>query len=214
MKARTSRNRYYRMPLTLIVKGIFFMVLILTTQPSHAQLWDSIRHHLSARPKLDARLNGRSSFVGSTPAKLGGVQVGVSYDKRVKVGIGFNTLGNEIFRTRLIDGEEQQHQFRMTTVMPYFEYVFLMKGKWEALITMQAGLGRSHYEYKSTTSNYASFFVYEPHMTGIYLPWKWIGIGAGVGYSITLPGKKITGEQLTAPIYLVKLVLRPMALFG
>lgn len=201
------------MPLAHVVKGIFFVCLVLLADNAKGQLWDSIAYHLSHKPKLDARLNGRSSFVSETPAKLVGIQIGLTYNKRVKWGLGFNQLKNEVARIKVVDGEEQIHLFQASTFMPYFEYVFYNRKRWEALVTVQAGLGNSWYTFEGNRRGHAAFAVYEPHMTGIWLPWDWIGFGFGVGYSLTLPGKTAIGEQLSAPLYLGKVAFRPFELF-
>lgn len=193
------------MPLVIIAKGIFFVLLVLSSHNTNAQLWDSIGHHVKHPPKLHARLSGRSSFISGFPAKLFGVQLGLTFNDRVRTGIGVNGLRRPYEYSVMIEGEPTPYSFQLYTCLPYFEYTFVRRKRWEAMVNVQLGFGRASVQQMGAIASKHTLLIYEPNMIGLYHPLPWISVGGGIGYSITAPGKRRLGQQLTAPIYLVKL---------
>lgn len=199
-----------------IYKGATFLLFILfLSSYSHAQLFDSIANSLKNKPKFYFKLDNRSSFISSKKASISGIKIGFEYKKRVALGIGLNTLSNDIYQQRVLLNEAGfndifQMKLHFNYVSPFIEYVFYRSKKWEHAIPVQIGFGNSKFQYTNSKGeiikeHYKPIILYEPSMTTQYKFIRWAAIGGGLGYRILLLNNKEIKEKFNSPVYVIKL---------
>lgn len=222
IKKDKIRKNIKKMPLKLF-KGIFVYVVlfpfVLTAQTSEPFI-DSIINSFNYPPRLDLRLDARTSFITNNPARIVGVKLGVDFNDKVKVGIGYNWLRSTILNNEYINKGLGRTEIYTRLVLryfsPYFEYTYHNSPKLELSIPVMIGLGTSHYTPLNVqdspfyTSNPRMVVFYEPSSTGLYKPIKWFGIGFGIGYRLVFVGNRGLNQNFNSPIY----VLRAKLLLG
>lgn len=216
----TKRNiKYqYKMPL-VFTKGIFVIALISFFTISFAQTGepfiDSIRVSFKHQPRIDVRADARTSFITAKPARIFGVKLGLNFNDKVQVGVGYNWLISDIRKDRkvLINGELLRIDSRLVLryVSPYIEYTYYKSPKLELSIPVMFGFGFSRYTaansfYKFVPDTDKRFVMfYEPYSVGLYKPIPWVGLGFGVGYRLLFFGNNSISENLNSPIYVFKI---------
>lgn len=179
--------------------------------------FEGITGSFQHKPTPDLRFDSRNSFITTRVAKIRGLKAGLDFNKTVKVGIGYNWLSSDMIRNRTYlssTGEQllADHALKFAYISPYFEYTFFKEKRWEASIPVQLGIGTARYIY---TDNLGSdqktkargIFLYEPHMTCLYKPIRYAGIGVGTGYRLLLAGNRAMPENFNSPIYVIKFKL-------
>ncbi len=202
----------------LLTKGIFVLGGLLFYDAVMAQhnepLIDSIRFSFSSRPKIDIKADARTSFITTKPARIFGIKVGLDFNSKVKVGLGYNWLISEIKKDRniVVDGNIEKIDSRLILryISPYFEYTYYSSPKLELSIPVMVGFGFSRYTpadtfYKFLPDSDRRFVMfYEPYSIGLYKPIPWVGLGFGVGYRLLFFGNSGISENLNSPIYVLK----------
>lgn len=183
----------------------------LAAQP--ASLTDSLRHAVNQPMSLTARLDTRNSFITGKSAQVRGVKVGATHENVVGYGIGFNWLAKgfkAVYHYPFEGGEfEAEGELRYYYFSPYFDYTFYRKNNWYVTIPVQVGIGWSHLKYDrvdNTSQKTATglMITYEPAMAVEYRLFKYLGVGAGVGYRLMIVNQEATGYQFNSPVYLLK----------
>lgn len=187
---------------------------LVVAQEGHSQFLDSIQTSFQHRPRLDFRIDTRNSFITTQFARILGVKVGLDFNNRVKVGLGYNRLISDIERKQflrvndiVVDTIAANLDFEYLS--PYMEYTFFREGKWEMSIPVLIGVGRSRFGYtgldgKKAFSKGQLVILYEPYMTGQYRFLNWFALGAGVGYRLLFVGSGSVQENFNSPIYVLK----------
>lgn len=194
------------------MRSILWMLLLmgacLFTSPGKAQLLDSIAYSFQFRPKPAFILNTRNSFITSQAVKIRGVNVGLNFNKTTKVGLGFNWLGTALRKPISNLEEPTEATLRFWFIAPYFEYAFYRSDRWEVSIPIHLGFGRSGYVYEHGGVEHrideAGIVLYEPSMTAIFKPIRYLGVGVGTGYRLMLRNNKAIEERFTSPTYTLK----------
>jgi len=207
-------------------KGIpfqFFLLLALCAgsglRAQTVNLGDSLRHHLSGKPGLVLKTDGRSSFITGAPARIYGVKAGVSFNGRVSLGIGYNWLGKGIQREVDIRNEGiTSADLRYHALAPFFEYIFYRRNQIVVSVPVQLGFGFSSLRYTDSsgqvnTVNRGFMLVYEPAMTVEHTFLTYFALGAGVGYRLVLFGNKAIDDRFNSPIYLIRFKVDFKALY-
>jgi len=173
-----------------------------------------IKASFKHKPTPDIRLDSRNSFITSRAARIRGVKVGLSFNKTVKLGIGYNWLANELETERAYTASSGErltapHQVKFAYVSPYFEYTFFREERWEASIPVHLGVGTARYMYtdhrgRELRTNARGVLLYEPYMTCLYKPIRYLGVGVGTGYRLLLAGNRALPENFNSPIYVLK----------
>ncbi|MBL4654027.1 MAG: hypothetical protein JKY53_14365 [Flavobacteriales bacterium] len=212
---------HYTIPSFVLVKGIFVISCLFFTTSLSAQssepFIDSIKTSFSYTPKLVLRADARTSFITNKPARIFGIKLGLNFNDRVQIGLGYNWLISDIKKDRriVIEGKVEKVDSRLVLqyVSPYFEYTYYNSPKLELSIPVMIGLGYSRYTAESSfyqfvpdTENKFVLF-YEPYSVGLYKPIPWVGVGFGVGYRLVFIGNNSLAENLNSPIYVFKVKL-------
>ena len=209
-----------KMPL-LLVKGIFVIWIFANSTLGYTQFGepfiDTIKSSFYNKPKLDLRADARTSFISTKPARIFGLKLGLNFNDKVQVGVGYNWLISDIKKDRkiVINGSIELVDSRLLLqyVSPYFEYTYYNSPTLELSIPVMLGLGYSRYTAASSFYQFVPdskknvVMFYEPYSVGIYKPIPWVGIGFGVGYRLLFIGNKSISENLNSPIYVFKLKL-------
>jgi len=206
----------------IFFKRFFFLIFLLTFLSGNAQLMDSIHSCLQYSPKPMIKLNNKGSFVANKSASVVGLVMGLSFNKRLKFGLGYNQVISRIHKNYYLNDYlgNPVDTFLSTLKLIYFstylEYVYYYKKHWEISIPLKFGIGVSRYAYKAGTKTYYTDnhlgFIYEATTDIVYKPVTWFGLGAGFGYRITLFKELDIIKQFTSPIYSfgIKLYISPI----
>lgn len=198
------------------VKKLALLSLLLFTFSfvTEAQLADSIRVALKAKPRFSFRLDNRHSFTATTSSKILGFKIGAEFDTRFRVGGGLNILSSYLSKPVYMDSAgfitDTIPSYLKMTYMGYFiEYVFFRTKRWEFSIPLQVGIGNTRYEYvynmKKHSRDRSLIVNYEANITGHYKIFDWFGVGAGIGYQLMLKDNPAIKENFNTPVYVFKL---------
>ena len=171
---------------------------------------EEFRESFSTKPKLDVKFDNRFSFIRDNDVKTLGVKVGVTYNRKFKVGLGMNqmltTSGKQFMVSdSLIDTDLEYFYFS-----PYIEYVYYNSKRWEFSLSTQLGVGGASYQYVNDNNKkiklvQSTVLSYEPAMLIDYKIIRWFGIGTGVGYRFIYYKSPGVDEKFSSPEVVIKL---------
>jgi hypothetical protein len=181
-------------------------------QAQTINLSDSLRQVFRQRITPSFKFDTRNSFITGSRAKVYGIKAGVSFGKRLTVGLGYNFIGTRLREnTTLDDIEIRDAEIRMNYVAPYVEYGFFQRGSWEIGTNIQLGAGSSFHRYSENGTtriiHRGRVILYEPVMSCEYKMFKLIGLGVGYGYRIMLKNNRAIEQQFTSPVYALRVRL-------
>lgn len=182
---------------------LFVIVLILISgihHTAHAQLFDSIQNAFEYKPKPLAKLEARNAFVTSSYVKMKAVKAGLSFNDKVRLGVGYTWMKSDY----LVPTPAESSELKFGYALGFFEYAFFQSKHWNLEIPLQFGYGRIAYKTQGNVLARQWVPVYEPAMTMEYLFLKYFGVGFGAGYRIIVKSKLPIKEQFTSPIYIFK----------
>ena len=204
------------------LRYFLFLFFLFFSFQGKSQLMDNIHVCLQAPPKPMIKLNNRGSFVANKPAFVTGIVLGLSFNKRLKFGLGYNQVISRIHKDYFLDDylgnpvDTFNSTLKLLYVSGYAEYVYFYKKHWEISIPIQFGAGVSRYSYKARDKTYYTDnrfgFIYEATTDIVYKPVNWLGFGVGFGYRILLFNETEIIRQFSSPIYSfgIKLYLSPV----
>lgn len=171
---------------------------------------------MKSKPSYNLKLDTRKSFVANVNSTVWGIKLGVSYSKRIKFGIGYNYLKTPIISRYLLENDKGNYtvasRLRMRYVSFYTEYVYYKKNKWRLSIPVQLGTGYTNYVSFINPSAYNEspkrfVLLYEPCLSVNYQLIPYVTVGAEIGLRLALRKHPEIREQLTAPIYVFRLII-------
>jgi hypothetical protein len=97
-------------------------------------------------------------------------------------------------------------EMRFRYVAAYGEYVFRGTPRWEISAPVQFGMGRYYHETISSANERLRterdrVFLIEPTVGGHYRVFRWIGVGAGLGWREAFSVKPRYANQLDGPVF-------------
>ena len=159
------------------MRWIFVLVIsVWMLEDAQAQtinLSDSLRQVFRLRITPSFKFDTRNSFITGSTAKVYGLKAGVSFGKRLSIGLGYNFIGTKLREnTSLDDIEIKDAEIRMNYVAPYVEYGFFQCGPWEIGTSIQLGVGSSFHRYTDKGNDRiihrGRVLLYEPVMSCEY----------------------------------------------
>ena len=88
---------------------------------------------MKSKPSYNLKFDTRKSFVANVNSTVWGIKLGVSYQKRIKFGIGYNYLKTPIISRYLLQDNKGNitvaSRLRMRYLSFYTEYVYYKKNK-------------------------------------------------------------------------------------
>lgn len=194
----------------IIFIGCFNAFVFSQTNNNHNFFEDDVNTSFKAKPQLDVKFDSRFSFIASRDYKTTGVKLGISFNRKFKMGLGYNQLLIPA-KSVIIDNDKYYNaELKYVYFSPYFEYVYYTSKRWEFNLSAQIGVGRGHYQYFNRDLNtnvkvkYSTILSYEPAMLIDYKIIRWVGIGTGVGYRLIFYKNSNIDEHLTSPVYVFK----------
>lgn len=192
---------------------IFTVGIIFSTQNSNAQVLDTIRYSLKQKPRVFLNFVPFNSYISRDIANFSGIRVGLNYNKRIKFGVGYFALTNSSVVSPVniesegipyeTPGELNFHFFSITT-----EYIFYQQAPWQfSFIPLQLGFGRASYDYISrsefrrVSTRAESLLILHPDFNAQYSVLEWLGLGASLGYRVSLNGSKKVQEDFNSPTF-------------
>ncbi|PCJ26816.1 MAG: hypothetical protein COA97_05335 [Flavobacteriales bacterium] len=190
-----------------------FPVLLLAQYDDEKMLVfeEEFKKSFKSKPKLDVKFDNRFSFIQDNALKTVGIKIGLSFNRKFKVGLGINQMLFPVESTVINEGDTSVPvNLEYFYFSPYLEYVYYSTRKWEFSLATQIGFGGASYQYNDENGKKvklleSTVLSYEPAMMIDYKIIRWIGIGTGVGYRFVYyksPGIK---ERFSSPEYVIKL---------
>ncbi len=195
------------------VKYLFTFILCLEAFVSHAQIADTIQEAIKSKPSLTLGINGRFSSVSGEPIRTRRVFVGVDFNKKFKVELGYNympkpALENGVYIAVITNRSNQLRFFGVQA-----EYTFLTKGKWKLSYPIQLGIGQNELYTYQINDNFSRKNMVVPLEMGanaVYYVYDWIGLKGGLGLRFAF-GQSF--KTYTGPNYNFGVALFPGVLY-
>lgn len=199
-----------------MLKKIAFIVFILCRLTISAQFLDTLRSITQKRPSIDARIETRNSFIENGRAKVTGVRLGLIFQKKLRVGIGYSWLSSDIFEKKIItnylgNSDSVNNYLKFGYVAFYTDFVFHKTKRWQLSVPLQWGAGLSWFKYNNGTQDISSskdyLLLYEPGISVQFKLLRWCGIGTDIAYRFTLQNNKYLSNKLNSPTYGFKFLI-------
>lgn len=219
IQPQLSINAYYSLLMKLVKQCICLGLLIFIYLPSYAQsqFMENIHKTMDNKPKIIFKFDTRKSFIDNSNVTVFGWKVGVEFNKKIRIGGGFNNLTEDHSRNldKVYFGDNGidtlgEGVLNFSYICYFVDYVLLSRPKWEISYPIQLGIGASHYRYTDeevglVERDKGTVVLLETAITGHYKLTKWFGIGMGVGYRLMLVNNNELDSKFNSPIYIFKL---------
>lgn len=189
-----------------------------TTIKSQSAL-DTIKACLKHKPQLFGKLDSRHTFISNNNAKVFGCKAGLSYNKRLHFGLGYNQLyppsgdfDMSVYYTTINNKRDSvTAALKLFYISSHAEYAYYQTKNWNLSILLQLGVGKTYYQYslfgKKNRINQSMIFIYEPAISVEYKIVKWVGVGVDAGFRFTLTDYRNVNEKFNSPTYAFKLLI-------
>lgn len=180
------------------------------------QFLDTFKVFLHSRPSIDARLESRYSFINNSATKVTGLKLGVSFKRKLRLGLGYSWLDTDVFEKRTImDGNgnlfNTKDYFKFGYVCFYADFVFHKTKRWQLSVPIQCGTGMYWTQYKDgikiIKSKKRLLLFYEPGITIQFKVTKWLGLGLDVCGRLALRNTNYVGNKLNSFVLAPKLLI-------
>ena len=196
-----------------VITIIIFLIISFTIK---GQFLDTFKVFLKSRPSIDARLESRYSFLNNSPTKVSGVRLGLSFRRKLRVGIGYSWLDTDVKDAKLITDafgnlRYTNEYLKFGYVCYYADFVFHKTKRWQLSVPIQVGTGMYWTQYndglKTIKSKQRLLLFYEPGITVQFKATKWCGLGLDVCARLALRNTKYVGEKLNSFVLAPKLLI-------
>lgn len=181
------------------------------TNAQTINLSDSLYRILKNKPTPTAKFDSRNSFVTGNSAKVFGIKAGLSFNRTLTIGIGYNWIATDLTAPVRVNAQWFDGEIHMRYIAPFLEYSFYKKGNWEAMVPVQLGFGRSFQQAKTPSGdvnlNIGQVILYELGMNVEYKIMNVVGVGGGLGYRLMLKNNRTMEQQFTSPVYVLRIRL-------
>lgn len=196
-----------------VITIIIFLIISFTTK---GQFLDTFKVFLKSRPSIDARLESRYSFLNNSPTKVSGVRLGLSFRRKLRVGIGYSWLDTDVKDAKIITDafgnlRYTNEYLKFGYVCYYADFVFHKTKRWQLSVPIQVGTGMYWTQYndglKTIKSKQRLLLFYEPGITVQFKATRWCGLGLDVCARLALRNTKYVGEKLNSFVLAPKLLI-------
>ena len=194
----------------------FCIISVFIASHIKCQILDTLSTLLHARPSVDARLESRYSFMNHTATKVSGVRLGVSFKRKLRLGIGYSWLNSDIKEPLTITDNSGttryiNNYFKFGYVCYYADFVFHKKNRWQLSVPIQVGTGMYWWQYHDgkqlINSKKRLLLFYEPGITVQFKVFKWCGLGLDVCARLALRNTNYVSNQLNSFVLAPKLLI-------
>ncbi|HVA98588.1 MAG TPA: hypothetical protein VNG53_06805 [Bacteroidia bacterium] len=190
----------------------FYFILLMTIVhlSAKAQFMDSLRTSIHKKPTFFFSFDSHTSFISNNEADIWGFVFGVTFNNKINIGGGFNTLSTPFYKNKVVVTDaktdsiiSEQLSFNYWTY--YLEYIFYNTKHWQFSFPLEIGLGTSQYQYnyggKLFSDNPHLIIPIEPAFSITYQFNKWIGFGTEIGYRFMLVNNNNIKQNFNSPTY-------------
>jgi len=192
------------------------IIFVLLSFFAKGQFLDTFKVFLHSRPSIDARLESRYSFMNNSPTKVSGVRLGISFKRKLRVGIGYSWLDTPVYDKEIVKDELGKPKiitsfFKFEYVCYYADFVFHKTKRWQLSVPIQVGTGMYWTRYddgeKITNSKKRLLLFYEPGITIQYKMTRWCGLGLDVCTRLALRNTNYVSNKLNSFVLAPKLLI-------
>jgi hypothetical protein len=192
------------------------IIFVLLSFFAKGQFLDTFKVFLHSRPSIDARLESRYSFMNNSPTKVSGVRLGISFKRKLRVGIGYSWLDTPVYDKEIVKDELGKPKiitsfFKFGYVCYYADFLFHKTKRWQLSVPIQVGTGMYWTRYddgeKITNSKKRLLLFYEPGITIQYKMTRWCGLGLDVCTRLALRNTNYVSNKLNSFILAPKLLI-------
>lgn len=198
------------------MRFLFICIFLGFTFLVKAQFLDTIKSVTSKKPSIGIRLESRYSFLRNGLVKVEGVRLGVVFQKKLKVGVGYSWLKSDVsddleITNYLGNKETVKNYLEFGYIAYYADFVFHKTKRWQLSVPLQLGTGLAWFQYSDnnikTRSKKHFLLLYEPGISVQFKLTQWLGLGTDIGYRFTMKNTQRIGDKLNSPTYAFKLML-------
>jgi len=199
-----------------VFKKIGFIVVIVCRLTVNAQFLDTIKSITQKRPGIDARLETRNSFFENGRAKVTGVRLGLIFQKKLRVGVGYSWLSSDVYEKKAIinylgNKDTVNNYLKFGYIAFYTDFVFYKTKRWQVSVPLQWGAGLTWFKYNNGMQDVSSskdyLLLYEPGISVQFKIFRWCGLGTDIAYRFTLQNKRELRNKLNSPTYGFKFLI-------
>lgn len=198
------------------MRFITIKIFLIISFAIKGQFLDTFKVFLKSRPSIDVRLESRYSFLNNSPTKVSGVRLGLSFRRKLRVGIGYSWLDTDVKDAKLITDafgnlKYTNEYLKFGYVCYYADFVFHKTKRWQLSVPIQVGAGMYWTQYndglKTIKSKQRLLLFYEPGITVQFKATRWCGLGLDICARLALRNTKYVGEKLNSFILAPKLLI-------
>lgn len=198
------------------MRVIAAIIIIFISVNCKGQFLDTFKVFLRSRPSIDARLESRYSFLNNNATKVSGVRLGLSFKRKLRVGIGYSWLDANVSDKKIITDDygkllTTDEFLKFGYVCYYADFVFHKTKRWQLSVPIQVGTGlywTQYYDGEKTIKTKQRFLLfYEPGITVQFKITKWCGLEMDVCARLALKNTKYVGEKLNSFVLAPKLLI-------
>lgn len=165
---------------------------------------------MHSKPSIDARMETRVSFYNNEFKKVTGVRLGLSFRRKLRIGIGYSWLDSKISDRKLIRDEYGNNKYvdenlKFGYICYYADFVFHKTKRWQLSVPIQAGTGLYWTQYNDGQSFIKSskkfLLIYEPGISVQYKFTKWCGVGMDICGRIALKNTSLISNKLNSIVF-------------
>jgi hypothetical protein len=199
-----------------VFKKVGFIVFILCRLTINAQFLDTIKSITQKRPSIDARLETRNSFFENGRAKVTGVRLGLIFQKKLRVGVGYSWLSSDVYKkiaiTNYLGNKDTVNNYlKFGYIAFYTDFVFYKTKRWQVSVPLQWGAGLTWFKYNNGAQDISSskdyLLLYEPGISVQFKIFRWCGLGTDIAYRFTLQNNRELRNKLNSPTYGFKFLI-------
>ncbi len=148
--------------------------------------------------------------------KVTGVRLGLSFRRKLRVGIGYSWLDTEVTEQKFITdfyGNKRfaTDYFKFGYFCYYADFVFHKTKRWQLSVPIQVGTGMYWTQYNDGSrlvkSQKRLLLIYEPGISTQYKITKWLGLGFDVCLRLALRNTNYVGNRLNSFVFAPKLLI-------
>jgi hypothetical protein len=196
---------------------LFLLLMLLSAQSYVASAQDSTESFWR-KPKFFLQFDRFNSIVAHEGADMSGLKAGLEFGRKYRFGIGLYNLKSDVIEYKRLTpaqaadapADTVKAQLNMGYVPLCFEYIFYDKGKWQFGIPVHLGFGQTYFEYfnsKGETKKIKdqNVVLTDVVISGQYKVFRWVGIGAGLGFRKMLVDNPAIERNFNSPLYNIRL---------
>jgi hypothetical protein len=197
------------------MKKLFIITFICCSSLfARAQLIDTLQQAITRKATFTFSFTSRNSFITTYSAYIFGYSVGVTFDKKLTIGGGFNALNSIITKDRTIDGTTVKEYLSFVYFSYFVQYAISLTKHWKLYVMpFCLGAGSSSYQYtyqlKNTVEDSYTVVPFEPQVELDYNFNRWLGLYTQVGFRFMLINNPAIPQNFNSPIYSYGVLFSP-----